>query len=302
MYALDRETRLGVIARKMACTPSRERLPRPEAVLFDWDDTLANCRGLYRHAAEDCLRDLAKEEGTTILGETGFRKLREQGRLPSNTVQAFFRELHDQLHLAHHDELIAKYVDVYTYYLIRYFDQLHGTDACDLHVLDGTKKTLETLIHQKIPVAIVSNGPERYVRHCVRAMLGDAIADHIVIIGTHAHEVGKPERDTVDRALEELKARHEQLDISRTERMYFVGDTEHCDLAVAHHTGMKGVLIDRPHAPEEERSCVMKGLRHQHASGSVPVHADGFIHVASLEQLNRLFSYVTRSSFATASR
>jgi phosphoglycolate phosphatase len=184
-------------------------LPKPEAILFDWDSTLV-----------DNWDSLA---GTMSL------VLVETGRPPVSreTMISLSKKPHDEIFslLFEHDAKAGR---------ARFYDLYPREHLSGLATLPGSHDLLRTLTELAIPLAIVSNKKGMIVRREVEHLGWNDYFFTVVGAGDAARD--KPDPDPV------LLALSKRL-ISPTLSVWMVGDTS-ADIEAAGRAGLTAILLE----------------------------------------------------------
>lgn len=190
-------------------------LPRPRAILFDWDNTLVDSWAVIHAALNVTLTAMGKE--TWSLADTRIR------------VRASARDSFPQMFGDRWQE--AQRI---------YYDNFESAHLAQLHEMPGAGAMLSELAGAGLYLGVVSNKQGRFLR---------AEADHLGWTGHFGRLVGatdaprdKPAVDPVDMALAESG-------VARGPEVWFVGDAD-IDLTCAVNAGCVPVLL-RGEAPGE---------------------------------------------------
>lgn len=192
-------------------------MQKPDAVIFDWDDTIVDTWQVVRHAINTTLAHFGHEPWSE---EEARKRIGPPARV-------LFTGLFGEDKWQEADRI---YIDAY---------KAHITDHIRLH--DGTRETLEMLKTAGIPLAVVSTkrgpllreeadklGLSPYFTRLVGA--GDAPAD-------------KPEAPAVQFALE-------PSGIKPSKNVIFIGDSA-TDMLTAHNASCTSILIETKPPAEE---------------------------------------------------
>ncbi|HEY9569284.1 MAG TPA: HAD family hydrolase [Thalassobaculum sp.] len=192
------------------------RLPRPRAVLFDWDSTLVDNWGAIARALE----------GTFLaMGHAPWNEDQVRARAKKSLRDTF-------------PTLFGSRSDEATRMFYSGFEAVHLET---LKALEGATEILERLAALGIPTAVVSNKSGSYLRR-EAAHLGWDRYFHRIVGATDAPR-DKPAPDPVYMALE-------GTGIAAGPDVWFVGDSA-VDLACAHAAGCTAVLV-HPEDPHPE--------------------------------------------------
>jgi phosphoglycolate phosphatase len=192
-------------------------LPRPRAVVFDWDSTLVDNWGAITRALE--------------------RTFIAMDRAPWSEA-----EVRANAKLSLRDTFPLLFGDRSADATRIFYESFEAVHLDTLRALDGSRDLLETLGRHGIPAAVVSNKSGGYLRR-EAAHLDWTGYFHRIIGATDAPR-DKPAPDPVHLALD-------GTGIVAGEAVWFVGDSA-VDLACAHASGCVAVLLhpDDPH-PED---------------------------------------------------
>lgn len=192
-------------------------LPRPRAVLFDWDSTLVDNWGAIARALETTF---------VAMGHPPWTEDEVRARAKKSLRDTFPSLFGDRS-----DEATRLFYDG--------FESVH---LQTLRALDGATELLDRLTALGIPTAVVSNKSGGYLRR-EAAHLGWDRYFHRIIGATDAPR-DKPAPDPVHMALD-------GSGVAAGPEVWFVGDSA-VDLACAHAAGCTAVLLhpDSPH-PED---------------------------------------------------
>lgn len=191
-------------------------LPRPRAVLFDWDSTLVDNWGAIARALERTF---------LAMGHVPWTEDEVRARAKKSLRDTFPTLFGDRS-----DEATRLFYDG--------FDSVHLET---LRALEGALETLERLQALDIPMAVVSNKSGRYLRR-EAAHLGWDRYFHRIVGATDASR-DKPAPDPVFMALD-------GTGVPAGPEVWFVGDSA-VDLACAHAAGCTAVLV-HPEDPHPE--------------------------------------------------
>lgn len=194
-------------------------LPRPRAVLFDWDSTLVDNWGAITRALELTFVTMGHVPWTE--GEVRARAKKSL----RDTFPALFGDRADEATRLFYDGFEAVHLET-------------------LRILDGSPEILERLQALAVPTAVVSNKSGGYLRR-EAAHLGWDRYFHRIVGATDAPR-DKPAADPVHMALE-------GTGIAAGADVWFVGDSA-VDLACAHAAGCTAVLLHPENPPPEDVS------------------------------------------------
>lgn len=192
------------------------QLPRPRAVLFDWDSTLVDNWGAIARALEGAF---------VAMGHVPWSEDEVKARAKKSVRDTF-----PMLFGSRSDEATRLFYDG--------FEAVHLET---IRMLEGATELLERLAALGIPMAVVSNKSGGYLRR-EAAHLGWDRYFHRIVGATDAPR-DKPAPDPVFMALE-------GTGIEPGPDVWFVGDSA-VDLACAHAAGCTAVLV-HPEDPHPE--------------------------------------------------
>ncbi|MEM7226567.1 MAG: HAD family hydrolase [Pseudomonadota bacterium] len=202
------------------------RLSRPQAILFDWDNTLVDTWEIIHHAYSVTLTAMELEPWTLAQIKTRVRK---------SARDSF-------------SQMFGPRAEEATRIFYQAFEEVHLEM---LRALPGTETMLDRLSDAGLPLAVVSNkhGPllRREADH-----LGWTPRFHRLVGALDAVE-DKPAVAPVELALE-------GTGIGRGAQVWFVGDTD-IDMRCAALSGCQPVLL-RAEAPAENEFPEADGLHH----------------------------------------
>lgn len=191
-------------------------LPRPRAVLFDWDSTLVDNWGAITRALEQTF---------LAMGHVPWSEAEVRARAKKS-----LRDTFPALFGARSDEATKLFYSG--------FETVHLETV---RALEGATELLERLAALRIPTAVVSNKSGGYLRR-EAAHLGWDRYFHRIVGATDAPR-DKPAPDPVFMALE-------GSGVDPGPEVWFVGDSA-VDLACAHAAGCTAVLV-HPEDPHPE--------------------------------------------------
>lgn len=206
-------------------------LPKPQAIVFDWDNTLVDTWAVIHKSLEHTFSHFE-------LAPWSLAEVRQN-------VRASAREAFPQLFGEDAEEAIAVFY--------KHFEANHLEALAPLEGAEGLLKKAE---EQAILQAIVSNKTGRYLRKEVEHL---GWHDYFsAVVGATDAEKDKPAPDPVLLALKESG-----LGLDRS--IWFVGDTD-IDMACAHACGMTAILLhhegDLPrHFKSEAPHACIKGFQ-----------------------------------------
>ena len=187
---------------------------RPEAVLFDWDNTLVDTWGVIHDAITHTLS--AMGHPTWTMAET-------KARVRKSMRESFPQLFGDRWHEAEkvfYDRFKAIHIDL-------------------LQPADGAESLLQGLRRLDLPLGVVSNKTGAFLREEAAHLGWDDYFGRLVGAKDAARD--KPAREPIDLALE-------TLGVAAGPAVWFVGDTD-IDLVCAVNAGCTPVLV-RPEAPD----------------------------------------------------
>lgn len=197
------------------------KLPRPVAVLYDWDNTLADNWGAIVAAMNHTL-------ATFSLATWGEEEARQ--RIKASLRDAFPKLFGD----AWRD---AREV-YYAHFAAHHLDHLKPTE--------GAAALLDAVAASGAYQAVVSNKTGRYLRAEVEALGWSSRFG--AIVGANDAVRDKPDPAPVAMALS-------PVNIQPKENVWFIGDND-IDMQCAHQSGLTGVLIA---SPEHRRAAAALG-------------------------------------------
>ena len=189
--------------------------PRISAVLLDWDDTLVDPSAFvaeYYKIAFDRMKQLGYEIPPT------FTPADKQGLSPQEYFERLWGERGAEIAMSFSDEI---------------YNSLDYRPT----VKPGAKETLQLLHDKHIPVAIVSNLPDRILQPRVKELFGDEFPD-LIAFGSHNHLPRKPDPYPFREALAALH-------VPASKTVYHVGDHMVTDVLGAIATGITPILYER---------------------------------------------------------
>jgi phosphoglycolate phosphatase len=193
-----------------------KEMPRPRAILFDWDNTLVDSWATIHDALNFLMRAMDKPEWS--LAET-----RERVRL---SLRESF-----PLHFGERWEEAREI----------YLDRFRAIHLDRLTALPGREAMLRSLAEAGIYLGIVSNKTGALLRREVERLGWAGFFGSVVGAGDAAAD--KPACEPVHLALSESG-------VMPGEEVWFVGDTA-IDMQCAQNTGCVAVLLGAPSNPEE---------------------------------------------------
>jgi len=191
-------------------------MPRPRAILFDWDNTLVDSWATIHDALNFLMRAMNKPEWS--LAET-----RERVRL---SLRESF-----PLHFGERWEEAREI----------YLDRFRAIHLDRLTALPGRAAMLRSLVEAGIYLGIVSNKTGTLLRREVERLGWTGFFGNVVGAGDAAAD--KPACEPVHLALSESG-------VVPGEEVWFVGDTA-IDMQCAQNAGCVAVLLGAPASPEE---------------------------------------------------
>ncbi|MCW9040894.1 MAG: HAD family hydrolase [Rhodospirillales bacterium] len=196
-------------------TSASSTIPRPEAILFDWDYTLVDNFGAIHCAMNLTLESFGMPAWTL-----------------EETVARAKRSLRDNFPLVFGDQW-TEARDIF-------YESFARTHLNTLRALPGAQSMLEQARELGLYLGVVSNKNGLYLRREANHLGWEGLFSRI--IGATDAERDKPALDPVVMALEESS-------VTIGQSVWFVGDTE-IDLECAITAGCTGVLI-RKKPPEK---------------------------------------------------
>ena len=193
-----------------------KEMPRPRAILFDWDNTLVDSWATIHDALNFLMRAMDKPEWS--LAET-----RERVRL----------SLRDSFPL-HFGERWEEAREIY-------LDRFRAIHLDRLAALPGREAMLRSLADAGIFLGVVSNKTGALLRREVEQLGWASFFGSVVGAGDATAD--KPACEPVHLALSESG-------VMPGEEVWFVGDTA-VDMECAQNAGCVAVLLGRPATPEE---------------------------------------------------
>ena len=180
----------------------------PNAVLWDWDGTIADTYSFLNDAHNHTL---------TTLGFPTFKE---------GEYQQYFGKPREMLYPAIYKDKADKAIDIFGEYVFENADQVQP--------IDGVREVLTYLKEQNIPMGIVSNKKSDYIQEELKHTQMKAYFQ--IVIGSGDAQADKPSGAPLMLALEQMK-----IDIDK-ENIWYVGDTEN-DLACAQECGAKTIFL-----------------------------------------------------------
>ncbi|MEQ8441774.1 MAG: HAD-IA family hydrolase [Alphaproteobacteria bacterium] len=194
-------------------------LPRPTAILYDWDNTLVDTWPVIHSAMNVLFRYMDMPEWTLLETKSNVRQ---------SMRDAFPRMFGDRWEEAR---------DVF----YQAFEAVHLNALVSL---DGMRELLDGVKAAEIPQAVVSNKQGRYLRKEAEHLGIDGIFHSLIGAGDAARD--KPAPDPVHAALE-------GTGIALGPHVLFVGDSG-IDMQTAHAAGLTPILIGMPEGDEKALS------------------------------------------------
>lgn len=153
----------------------------------------------------------------------------------------------------------------------------------EIGLFEGAKHTIEGLLANHIPVAVISNSPPEFLCDLMLpALLGPELAEKIIAVGCEYDDRGKPETDTCERTLDLLADRGLLPRDAARDSVYFVGDSAAHDMEVAHRMGFTPVLYGAD-AMEIARRA------HEHDPEAITPAMHRFLHAEHQAALQAIF-------------
>lgn len=189
---------------------NRQDMQKPDAVIFDWDDTIVDTWQVVRHAINATL---------AAFGHAPWDEDEARRRI-GPPARILFSDLFGADKWQEADKI---YIDAY---------KAHVPAHIRLH--DGARETLETLRAAGIPMAVVSTKRGPLLREEAVQLGLDGYFTRLV--GTGDAPADKPQAACVNFALEDIE-------ISSLENVLFIGDSL-TDMIAAENAGCIGILIE----------------------------------------------------------
>lgn len=190
-------------------------LPRPRAVVFDWDNTLVDTWPVIHSSFESTLVAMGHEPWT--LEQTKDRV--------SKSMRDAFPEL---------------FGDLWEKARQIYYEAFEAVHLEQLVTLENARGVLDFLQGREVPMALVSNKTGRYLRREV---------EHLAWNGYFGAVVGAGDADRDKPHPESLALALGPMGLSAGPDIWFVGDSR-SDLELARNAGCTGILIH----PDPERA------------------------------------------------
>lgn len=209
------------------------------AVCFDFDGTLARYAGNFDELLEGTRTDL----GLLACDFETF-KTRVSAELRSNgqvTLQSALMNVLTALELrvpADLEEVVGRTIDRY---------------AADVKLVDGARSLLEWLHDRRVPLAVLTNGPEDMQRAALAVTDVERFFSVVLISGDRDVAVRKPHPRIFELACTGLATLPAQA--------LMVGDDEEADIGGSAEYGMPGVLIGAGKSPGNRESMNLTELR-----------------------------------------
>lgn len=278
-----------------------ERKPfvKPTAVLFDLDDTLINSKALMIPVGKALKAQMeGAGEGTCPGFKTGaphmdyFKCRLLDLPLGYELTQYYFELLVEKLKEHLPSVLKPKLLDV------------PSDDLSHIYRFKGALQTLQYLIDQHIPVAIVTNSPQALIDVSLPQIFPELYKDgktpaYFVVVGVTERDEGKPSLDTTTRALEALHIPviNGKVDPS----VYFVGDSHAHDVKVGHAMGMTNILLSDVGMKEgDPKRPSLIPLMHDNRISPINAHLQNLLYADNHEKLQGLFECSMKSPPALA--
>lgn len=183
------------------------RLPKPQAIIFDWDNTLVNSWPVIHAALEKTFIDMGMTPWTL-----------------EETMQRVSKSMRDSFPILFGDNW-QKAADLYQSYY-------RASHLQDLQALPGAEELLRRIKKQQLYCVVVSNKKGGTLRQEIAHLQWDAYFDAMVGSTDAAHD--KPHAAPVELAFKESG-------IEVGPAVWFIGDSE-IDLECARNVGCTAVL------------------------------------------------------------
>ncbi len=210
--------------------PTRQKrkgaVQRPEAIIFDWDNTLVDTWPVIHAALAETFRHFGREPWSLDFVRRNVR-----------------RSLRDAFPTLFGDDCDDATAVFYAAFEERHLDALVA--------MEGAGEMLRSLAGTGIRLSLVSNKTGRYLRQETIYLGWDGYFHRVVGAGDAARD--KPAPDPVHLALE-------GSGIGPGESVWFVGDAG-IDMQIAHETGCLPVLMSQDSDRDEEFSAYQPVLR-----------------------------------------
>lgn len=192
-------------------------MQKPDAVIFDWDDTIVDTWQVVRHAINTTLVHFGHEPWSE----------QEARKRIGPPARVLFTGLFGEDKWQEADRI---YIDAY---------KAHITDHIRLH--DGARETLEMLKTAGIPLAVVSTKRGPLLREEADKL---GLAPYFTrLVGAGDAPADKPEAPAVQFALE-------PSGIKPSKNVIFIGDSA-TDMLTAHNASCTSILIETKPPAEE---------------------------------------------------
>ena len=202
-------------------------LARPQAILFDWDNTLVDTWVVIHHALEITFRTMDREPWT--LEETR-QRVRASAR---DAFPAIFGEQAEEA-------------------MVVFYRSFEADHLVKLKPLPGAAAMISALAaRDDLVIAVVSNKQGRLLRRESKHLGWSQF--FYSLVGANDAVKDKPHRAVVDMALE-------GSGVEAGEQVWFVGDTD-IDMDCAGESGCLPVLV-RPEAPAQDEFPLVKPALH----------------------------------------
>ncbi|MHA1539246.1 MAG: HAD family hydrolase [Alphaproteobacteria bacterium] len=202
---------------------TQQKPTKPQAILFDWDNTLVDSFGVIHKAFDSTLFEM----GMGHCDRTEMDRLLGTASLRDNFPKIFGDRWKDAKDL---------------YY--GYFEKHHLTSFT---ALDGVSDMLAILHRMEIYMAVVSNKRGDYLRAEVEASGWQKYFPKVV--GANDVKRDKPQPDPIYHALQGTDI----IPLNGNDTVWFVGDSN-VDMEAAHHADCLPIRVAPPHlkAPEDD--------------------------------------------------
>lgn len=193
-----------------------QHLPKPVAVLFDWDDTIVNNWDTAIQSLNTALVHMGEQPWTP----------EEARRRSGPTAKVLFTELFGE-RWQEADKV--------------YYDTFFSLVFKNMKMFDGAEDVFKELVKNGVAMGIVSNMRSALLKQGIDHM---GLAHYFgVIFGAGDASADKPDPAPILEALQ-------KLDIPPGPNVWYVGDS-HTDMIAAAKAGCSGVLIETRLPPED---------------------------------------------------
>lgn len=197
-----------------------DQITVPTAVLLDWDYHLIDSLSYYNKVANTVIDRMLGEHGIEkpekLYCEKGWQKSLEYYWQVYGSNAQLAIEMHQQ----------------------------HLRDVPEAPKFKpGAAELLKSLNAHSIPYAIVSDADQTILENNVRATLREHNIPAPIVVGTSSNIVGKPEPDSVFKALALLSAQSGKRLLPNDHSIIMIGDLPSKDGAVASRAGLSHVIV-----------------------------------------------------------